>query len=79
MLWLAVPVSRQPAFVCPRGAIACFLLLDGKGNGWGSVEGLRRGAFLLLIALALCVVDLFHQCAAEEGSELGGVQGKITG
>lgn len=39
MLWLAVPVSLQPASVCPWGSIACFLLLDGRGNGCGRAEG----------------------------------------
>lgn len=40
----------------------------------------RAGAtHLLLVAPALCVVDLFRQGEAEEGGETGGVQGKITG
>lgn len=62
MLWLAVPVSPQPASVCPWGAIACFLLLDGRGNGCESTGGQESGgAYLLLIAPPLYVVDLFQQ------------------
>lgn len=66
VLWLVVSVSSQPASVSPRGAIACFLPLDGRGNGCESVEGQGfgvwvGGAYLLLIAPPLYVVDLFQQ------------------
>lgn len=67
MLWLVLPVSPQPDPVCPWGAIACFLLLVGRGNGWGSAEGQEAvwgggvGAYLLLIAPTLYEVDLFQQ------------------
>lgn len=46
MLWLALPVSPQPASVCPWGAIDCFLLLGHRGNGCQSAEGQEGGGIL---------------------------------
>lgn len=54
MLWLVVPVSRQPAFVHPWGATACFFLLDGKGNGWGERRG--TGGVGVLAPRCPCII-----------------------
>ena len=80
MLWLVVPVSRQPAFVHPWGATACFFLLDGKGNGWGE----RRrtgggGGACSSLPLHYMWLTYFSSVQQRRGRELGGVQGEITG
>lgn len=63
MLWLAVPASPQPAPLCPWGALACFLLAGRwRYNGCESAQGREGGgAYLLLIAPPLYLVDLFQQ------------------
>ena len=70
--------------VCPcvhGGGIACFFSCWTVEVTWmrGALRDRAGATHLLLVAPALCVVDLFRQGEAEEGGETGGVQGKITG
>lgn len=85
--WLCLSVRRLLVCVCvpvcPRGGggIACFFSCWTVEVTWmrGALRDRAGATHLLLVAPALCVVDLFRQGEAEEGGETGGVQGKITG